>query len=70
MIGLVILSILIKEELRMHIDLLMGIVIAFLIVLGLMIAFSLNFIDLITNVFIYNLIIIVLLVCIGSTNWK
>ncbi|CAD8064503.1 unnamed protein product [Paramecium primaurelia] len=49
MIGLVILSILIKEELRMHIDLLMGIVIAFLIVLGLMIAFSLNFIDLITN---------------------
>lgn len=57
-------SILIKEELRLHIDLLIGIVIAFLIVLGLTIAFSLNFLDLITNVYIY-IIIIVLLVCLG-----
>lgn len=64
-IALVIMSILIKEELRLHIDLLLGIVIAFLIVLGLIIAFSLNFLDLITNVFIYNLLIIVLLVCLG-----
>ncbi|CAD8165187.1 unnamed protein product [Paramecium octaurelia] len=48
-IALVIMSIFIKEELRLHIDLLMGIVIAFLIVLGLIVAFSLNFLDLITN---------------------